>query len=84
VSDCDYFSVTAVAAKLVVKPDTVLDWIHRGELRAINVARKTGGRPRWRIEAEALDQFLAARTASPNRPVTRPRRRRLDNVTQYF
>jgi excisionase family DNA binding protein len=80
-----YVTPAQVAADLGVNQSKVLVWIHRGELRAVNVAARLGGRPRWRIAEEALDQFLAARSAKPPAPVVRRRRRREDPaVTQFF
>jgi hypothetical protein len=60
-----------VAEHLAVKIDVVLSWIHRGELRAFN-ASEAGGRPRWRIDPEDLQLFIARRTPA----VTVPRQRR--------
>jgi excisionase family DNA binding protein len=70
------FSLTPqeIAAMLAVKVDTVLDWIHRGELAAINVARRLSTRPRYRVKATEFEAFLktrAARVAVPS-----PHRRR--------
>lgn len=65
-----------VATLLKVKIDTVLGWIHRGELPAANVAQKTGRRPRWRIAPAELDKFLTRRSAQspakPSRPAPPP------------
>ncbi len=79
-----FTTVRALAADLAVKPDKVLEWIRAGELRALNVAQNRGGRPRWRIGADALAAFLAARSSSPapRRP-TRPRPKRQD-VVEFF
>lgn len=49
---CDRFSVGE---------HTVLGWIRRGEMRAVNVARKPIGRPKWRVTAEALAAFESGR-----------------------
>ena len=58
-----------------VSPHTVLAWIARGELRAVNVARSANGaKPRWRISEEALKAFEASRTPGP--PAVRTRRRK--------
>jgi hypothetical protein len=45
-----------LAAECGLEAQKICDWIAAGELIAVNVAQKTGGRPRWRIrvaEAEA-------------------------------
>jgi len=74
-----------VAARLNLKKlDGVYALIHGGQLIATNVAAGSG-RPTWRIAAEALDAFLAARRAVPvPKPDRRRRRRQLGNVTEYF
>jgi hypothetical protein len=78
------FTVADVAAHFNVKPDVVLTWISSGELRATNVASSGCRRPRWRIEPEALNLFVAARSAAPKLPVSRRRRQRPVEVITYF
>lgn len=79
-----YTSVPELAQRLGVSQHTVLGWISRGELQAINVARRSGGRPSWRISPQAIDQFEAARTATP-RPVAIRKRRRADPaITEFY
>lgn len=47
-----------------VSPDTVLAWIHAGELRAVNMARKTTGRPRFRIGWDDIREFERRREST--------------------
>lgn len=54
-----------VAERYGVSADNVLAWIHSGELRAVNVAAKVGGRPRYRIDAADLLAFEQKRATSP-------------------
>jgi transposase len=72
-----------VAKRYGVSEDKVLGWINRGELRAINVAARLGGRPRWRIPEDAIVEFEAARSAQPSVRTTR-RRRKQEHVIQFF
>lgn|SRR5262249_35865904 len=66
-------TVAQVAERYGVGVPTVLHWIDRGELRAVNVGRSaTAKKPRWRITEAALTAFEAARTPTP----PAPRRRR--------
>jgi excisionase family DNA binding protein len=68
-------TVPQVAEQLGVNNGKVLAWINGGELVAINVARRTDGqRPRYRVTATALTDFLASRQTRP--PVKPIRRRR--------
>ena len=57
-------SVRDVCERLGVNEHTVLGWIRSGELRAVNVGRRPGGKkPRWRITQEALEAFEQLRTS---------------------
>jgi len=72
-----------VARRLAVKPGKVLGWIKSGELKAINVAQRPSGRPRWRIDPADLAAFEARRSAGPTpKPVRR--RRRNPQVIEFF
>ncbi len=74
-----------VAKRLGVGPDKIIGWLLAGELRGINVAAKTSGRPRYRISEEAVDDFLKKRSASVRPEIPRRRRRRQPaGVTQFF
>ena len=42
-------TVAEVAERFGVDPHTVLGWIRKGEMLAINVGRSRGKKPRWRI-----------------------------------
>lgn len=75
------FTVPEVAERLKLSTDAVLALVHAGKLAASNVGLGTQ-RPRWRITAEALDQFLAERSA-PKRIPRRPRKRTA-KVTEFF
>ncbi len=72
-----------VAKMLGIKVDKVHTWIHTGELKAVNIAQKRSGRPRWRILDDHLHEFLRSRQSV--KPT--PRRRRNNKVytgKQYF
>jgi excisionase family DNA binding protein len=54
---------------------TVLGWIRSGELKAINVGRRSGmKKPRWRITPESLEAFELLRTPTPPPSPTRRRK----------
>jgi excisionase family DNA binding protein len=79
------YTVETVAARYGVTEMTVLGWIARGELKAINVGRAPGKkRPRWRISQAALDAFEAARTPTPPAPSTRRRRAGAGEVVEFY
>jgi hypothetical protein len=48
-----------------VSPEKVIGFIRRGELRAVNLASRLGGRPRYRIDPRDMEAFERARTAIP-------------------
>ena len=73
-----------VADQLRVSPDKVLSWIRSGELRAVNVAKRLGGRPRYRVSIEDLAAFMERRAVVPEVKVVRRRRRRDPHVTEFF
>ncbi len=76
-------TVADVAAKLRLGEAQVLALINGDKLQAVNVGLGDF-RPRWRITPEALDAFLAARASVPRQASQRRKRRRLENVTEYF
>src|SRR5947209_4444585 len=63
-----------LAERWGVSPEKVVAFIRRGELRAVNVALRLGGRPRWRIDPADVERFEAARAAVPT--PRSPRRRK--------
>jgi hypothetical protein len=63
----------------------VYGWIRSGELEAINLAARRGGRPRWKIAASALSNFDQRRSNRVNSVSPRRRRRRSDHhVIEFF
>src|SRR5262245_5136501 len=64
----------AIAEQLGVDPEKVLGWIRRGELSAVNVADRVGGRPRFRVSPEAFSQFLQRRQTAPTPKPVRQRK----------
>jgi excisionase family DNA binding protein len=71
-------TVAEVAARFRVGKSKVRAWITRGELRAANTA--DGGKPRWVIDADAIEEFARGR-----RPATpEAKRRRIPTVKDYL
>ncbi len=79
-----YFSPPEIAERFGVDAHKVLGWIRRGELRALNVATTTGGRPRFRISPADLAAFEASRSAGPPPKISRIRRRRDPQIVEFF
>lgn len=80
----EWLTPPEVAKELGIEPEKVRAWIEARKLDAVNVAMETGRtkQPRWRISREALEAFLASRSAEP---VARPRqKRKLGKVTEYI
>jgi len=69
-----WFSPPAFAKELGVEPPKVIAWIRSGELVAVNIAQRVGGRPRYRISREAIETFLRRRSTSPAPKVSRRKR----------
>ena len=76
--------VKEVCERYGVSGHTVLGWIRRGELRAIDVSRQRGGKPRWRITQESLEAFELIRTHTPPPPPTRRRKRQHHDVIEFY
>ena len=72
-----------IATRLGVKVDSVLTWIRRGELRALDVSQARGKRPRWRILPGDLVAFELSRMAQPPKPAMR-RRKTDPSVIRFF
>ena len=67
----DSFMTPPTAASLLnVRVEKVLTWIHKGELRAINISDGKR-RPRYRISPEALSAFVQSREIVPRPQVSR-------------
>jgi len=80
-----FLTVRQVANWLGLKKvDSVLALIHAGQLRAVNVASRPAGRPRWRISPASLDEFLDRRRAVPPEKVPTRRKQVAAKVTEYF
>jgi hypothetical protein len=78
------YAPKAVAQRYGVTVQSVLWWIHAGELRAINVGRVPGAkRARWKISEEALAAFEERRAKTPPPPRTSRKRRPADVVRFY-
>jgi excisionase family DNA binding protein len=78
------FSVRDVCERFGVSEHTVLAWLRSGELRAVNVGRRSGAKkPRWRITQAALEAFELSRTPTPPAPKT-PRRKRVSDVIEFY
>lgn len=76
-------SVGDLCDRYSVGEHTVLGWIRRGELKAIDVSRQRGGRPKWRITEEALAAFELSRTPCPPLPRTRRKKQPADAIEFY-
>jgi len=79
-----YLTPPTIAKRLGVKPDRVIGWIRRGELRAVNLG--DGTRPRWKVKPCDLDAFETARSnvATIKPTTTRRRRRKPEGVIEFY
>jgi transposase len=57
-----------LAKRYGVEPSKVIAWIKAGELRAVNIATKATGRPRYIIDEQDVAAFEEQRAAK--RPAT--------------
>ena len=78
------YTVQDLQARYGVTVHTVLGWIRSGELRAVNVGRRSGAKkPRWRIPQAALDAFERLRTPGPP-PPRKHRHQRSAEVIEFY
>ena len=73
-----------LARRLGVGPDKVLQWIHSGELPAMNGAAKPNGRPRYLIDIEDLQAFENRRAVTPRDVVTKRSKASSSDVKEFF
>jgi len=73
-------TVKQVAERYRVSQHRVLAWIQQRELKAVSVATRPGGSPRWRIRESALEAFEALRSADPPPPPATKRHRNPDVI----
>ena len=71
----------ALARRYGISVNKILGWIRSGQLEALNVASRQGGRPRWTVTPESLARFEAARSSAAT--VRLPRARRQRKPTDY-
>jgi excisionase family DNA binding protein len=72
-----------LARMLRVSPDRIREWIHSGQLRAINTAGSRCGKPRFVVLPHHLADFERARQVAtpPPKPIRRQKRKEL---TDYY
>jgi len=74
-----------LAKRLGVKRDKVRDWIKSGQLLATNVAKRPGGRPRYRIREDDVREFERKRKGGASPAPPRKRRKKSDDgVIEFF
>jgi len=71
-----------IASECGVEVAKVHAWIRSGELKAINLAEKIGGRPRWKVEPAEWEAFKGRRATTP--PMVRARRGRAGFAPKFF
>lgn len=67
-----------LARRWGVDIDTVYAWIRGGELRAINGAKRAGGRPRYLINEADIADFERRRAVQPPPPPQKRKKNRFN------
>lgn len=78
------YSPGQLATNLGITVDKVLNWIRTGQIDAIDVSTDRQGRPRYRIDAEAIAKFKAARSPAPPPKSKRRKKKSLEGVIEFF
>ncbi len=73
-----YFTVQEACKILACDDETILAWIHSGQLLAVNISKSSKvKRPTWRIAQSALSRHLIARQNSQEQtPAPKPAKRK--------
>lgn len=80
-----YYTANELAEMLNVDPEKIRDWIHSGELEAMNLASsKHAQRPSWRIGAGAICKFLSTRATITKREAPRKQQKKSNKPTRRF
>jgi hypothetical protein len=82
----EWLTPPQIARQRGIRVGSVLLWIRRAELRAVNHAANPRGRPRWRVSTADLAAFDQARSnrAAVVTPLPRRRRPEAGLVHEYF
>ena len=81
--DQKYYSVQQARDILNVDDETVLAWIHSGQLAAVNVSRTPNPkRPTWRVAECELGRLLLKRGNAPQQVVA-PKQAKRPTPKQY-
>jgi len=78
-----FLTPPAIARLMKVDPNTVRGWILDGELKAINIAKKTAKAPRFQVKEVWLEEFLASRLVSKDKERKGHRSTVLPHVQQW-
>lgn len=78
-----YFTPPQLAKLWGVSPEKVYAFIRSGQLRAINLASRQGGRPRYAIDPADVAEFEGSRQVVAN-PTRGAPRRKATPVKNYF
>jgi transposase len=73
-----------LAKRWGIDSSKIIGWIRSGELRAVNLATRTTGRPRWAIDEADIELFEARRSATPPLKTARRQRRKNTSVIEFF
>ncbi len=77
------FTPAEIAKQWGGSPDKVIEWIKSGELRAVTMATRPEGRPRYKVDQADLEAFLLRRSITSSPGKGRRRRRLRKGVAEY-
>ena len=82
--DGRYYTIQQAAEVLGCDDETILSWIHSGELAAANIAKSTQAkRPTWRLAEGELGRFLLSRRNPAANQVVAPKPAKRQTPKQY-
>lgn len=79
-----YYKIQEAAEILACDDETILSWIHSGELDAVNICKSPSGkRPTWRIPESGLGRHLISRRHPASQQVAPANRQTRKQTKQY-
>ena len=82
--DGRYYTIQQACEVLGCDDETVLSWIHAGELAAVNICKsRQAKRPTWRLAESELGRFLMSRRNPEANQVVAPKSTKRPSPKRY-
>lgn len=79
-----YITPPAIARRFGITHEKVMHWIKSGQLKAVNIATRPTGRPRYVVAETELQAFENRRASVPMTPIPRKRKETAHVGREWF